>query len=55
MRMDAVIFAGLVLIVAIVAIDALARAAGTSKRPPPPRPATEQVSTEKIVIDLSKR
>jgi hypothetical protein len=53
--MDVLIFVGLALVVAIVAIDALARAARAPKVLPPQRNPSELVSTEKIVIDLSRR
>ena len=55
MQMDYVSLAGLALIVAIVAIDAVARAVRAPRIPPRQRPTSELVSTEKIVIDLSKR
>jgi hypothetical protein len=54
-QMPPLIVIALAAIVAIVAIDALARAAGTPKLPPPSDKGSELVSTEKIVIDLSKR
>jgi hypothetical protein len=53
--MDAVTFVGLALIVAIVAIDALARAPLAPRSSPTKRDPAELVSTEKIEIDLSQR
>ena len=53
-QMHPLIFVALAVLVAIVAVDALVRAARMPKLPPPAK-ASEPVSTEKIVIDLSKR
>ena len=54
--MHPLVFIALAVVVAVVAIDALARAARMPKLPPPKEThGQELVSTEKIVIDLSKR
>lgn len=52
--METVVFVILALVVAVVAIDAIARL--DERRPPPPKPRDETlVSTQKIIVDLTKR
>jgi hypothetical protein len=51
--METVVLVILALVVAVVAIDAIAR---LDERRPRPKPADESmISTQKIVVDLTKR
>ena len=52
--METVVLVILALVVAVVAIDAIARL--DERRPGAPKPKDEtQISTQKIVVDLTKR
>lgn len=52
--METVVLVILALVVAVVAIDAIARL--DERRQPPPAPRDEtMISTQKIVVDLTKR
>ena len=52
--METVVLIVLALVVAVVAIDAIARL--DERRKPPAKPRDESlISTQKIVVDLSKR
>ena len=50
--MDTVVLVILAMVVAVVAIDAIARL--DERRPPKPRDET-MISTQKIIVDLTKR
>jgi hypothetical protein len=53
LSMETVVLVILALVVAVVAIDAIAR---LDERRPPPKPRDEtMISTQKIVVDLTKR
>jgi hypothetical protein len=52
--METVVLVILALVVAVVAIDAIARL--DERRQPPPAPRDEtMISTQKIIVDLTKR
>ena len=57
--METVVLIGLAIVVALVAVDAIARLDERRRRDPPSDTDTERdrnvTSTQKIVVDLSKR